>query len=157
MAIRKTIGAERRQLIWQFIAEASALVLLAAILSIVLMAYSLGFLNQNLEKAISMEALLHKLGIVIFLTGLLLTILLTGLYPAWLIPKVKAVSGLKSKWSSTGKSTSDAPVYHFGNNAHCPLFIAQQIQSVYTQNLGFDKDNILLMKAPDPSKYEVLA
>ncbi len=164
VAIRKTIGAARTHLMIQFVMEAFLLVTIASIFAIITTAYSLGYLNQSLDKSISLWPLLQPKGISIFIFGILITALLTGIYPAWLISKFKPVIALKGQWTSTGKDSnflSKALVtLQFtisGAMLIVLFFIAQQLTLFYTQSVGFDRDNIILVKAPDPAKYDVLA
>ncbi|MBX2876545.1 MAG: ABC transporter permease [Saprospiraceae bacterium] len=164
VAIRKTIGAARSHLLSQFVIEALILVSIASVLALGITYYSLGYLNQSLDKDISLWYLLNPTGISIFIGGVLLTALLTGIYPAWLISKFQPVTALKGSWTSTGRSSnflSKALVtIQFtvsGAMFIALFFIAQQLTLFYNQSLGFDRDNILLVKAPDASKYDVLA
>ena len=164
VAIRKTIGAARTHLMMQFVMEAFLLVTIASILAILTAGSSLGYLNQSLVKSISLESLLHPLGIGIFIFGIVITALLTGIYPAWLISKFKPVIALKGQWTSTGKNSnflSKALVtLQFtisGTMLIALFFIAQQLTLFYNQSMGFDRDNIILVKAPDAAKYDVLA
>lgn len=164
VAIRKTIGAARNHLMMQFVLEAFLLVSMASILAIIATAYSLGHLNQALGKSISIWSLVQPLGLSIFIFGIITTALLTGIYPAWLISKFKPVIALKGQWISTGGASN------FLSKALVTLqftvsgvmliglfFIAQQLTLFYNQSMGFDRDNIILVKAPVAAKYDVLA
>lgn len=164
VAIRKTIGAARSHLLSQFVLEAFLLVSIASLLAIVVTYYSLGYLNQSLGKDISFWHMLNPTGISLFIGGVLLTALLTGIYPAWMISRFQPVIAMKGTGASTGKSSnflSKALVtVQFTVSAAMLIalfFIAQQLTLFYNQNMGFDRDNILLVKAPDASKYDVLA
>lgn len=164
VAIRKTIGAARSHLLWQFVTEAFLLVSFASIIAVGITYYSLGYFNQSLGKGLSLRYLLNPTGISLFISGVILTALLTGIYPAWLISKFKPVIALKGSWTSSGKNSnflSKALVtIQFtvsGAMLIALFFIAQQLTLFYNQSLGFDRENILLVKAPDASKYDVLA
>lgn len=164
VAIRKTIGAARTHLMLQFVMEAFLLVTIASIFAIITTAYSLGYLNQSLGKSISLWSLLQPLGISIFIFGIVITALLTGIYPAWLISKFKPVIALKGQWTSTGRDSSflskalvTLQFMVSGAMLIALFFIAQQLTLFYNQSMGFDRDNIILVKAPDPAKYDVLA
>lgn len=164
VAIRKAIGAARRQLIGQFIGEALILVVIAAILAVVITHYTLPFLKASLDKDFSFRYLLTPGGISLFIGGVLLTALLTGIYPAWPISKFQPAISLKGTGAPTDKRSnflSKALVTTqftiSGAMLIALFFIAQQLDLFYTQSMGFDKDNVVLVKAPDDTKYDVLA
>ena len=164
IAVRKTIGAGRQQLIIQFIGEALMIILIATALALVITHFILPYLNESLEKGLAFQYLINGKGLFILLGGLTLTGLLTGLYPAWLLSKFQPATALKGSNTSTDKSSNflrkGLVIAQFtisGAMLIALFFISQQLNFFYTQNLGFDKDNIITVMAPDESKYPMLA
>ena len=158
VGVRKSIGAGRFQLIRQFLSEALLLVLFAAILSIVISKLALPYLNDLTGKQITFD-IWNSPGIMIsLLAGIFLTALLAGIYPAWIITRFQPASVLKSASVNTNQGT---PLLRKGlvitqfSISICLLIglllIGKQMNYMRHKNLGFDKDNIIMMQIPEQS------
>lgn len=94
VGVRKAIGSERRQLILQFYCESLAVVLLAAVLSVLIVALLLPAFNGLADKKISLPV-----GEPLFWLAILGTCLFTGLvagsYPALYLSSFNPVKVLK--------------------------------------------------------------
>lgn len=152
VGVRKTIGAGKHELIAQFLSEALLLVSVAGVLGIIIAKLSLPAINSLVDKQISFD-ILHSPGLLLgLLTGIILTALLAGLYPAWLISKFRPADTLK------GGSVNSKPqsvllrkglvVAQFSISV-CLLIavmlIGRQMNYMRTKNLGFNKDNIVMV------------
>ncbi len=153
VGIRKSLGAERGQLVRQFLGEAWLLAGISGILAVVAAKLTLPSLNQLIDKQISFD-LLHSPGLMgTMLLGILLTGLLAGLYPAWVIASFDPVSSLKSTWNSLsigrgsgGGLRKGLVVAQFSVSVALLIavtLIAQQVNMLHGKSLGFDKDNIV--------------
>ncbi len=158
VGVRKSIGAGRFQLIRQFLSEALMLVLFAAILSIFISKLALPYINDLTGKDITFD-LWESPGIMIsLLAGIFLTALLAGIYPAWIITRFQPASVLKSGSVNTNQGT---PLLRKGlvitqfSISICLLIglllIGKQMNYMRHKNLGFDKDNIVMMQIPEQS------
>ena len=158
VGVRKSIGAGRFQLIRQFLSEALMLVLFAAILSIFISKLALPYINDLTGKDITFD-LWDSPGIMIsLLAGIFLTALLAGIYPAWIITRFQPASVLKSGSVNTNQGT---PLLRKGlvitqfSISICLLIglllIGKQMNYMRHKNLGFDKDNIIMMQIPEQS------
>jgi ABC-type antimicrobial peptide transport system permease subunit len=158
VGVRKSIGAGRYQLIRQFLSEALLLVFFAAILSIVIAKLALPYLNDLTGKQITFE-IWESPGIMVsLLTGIFLTALLAGMYPAWIITRFQPASVLKSGSVNANQGT---PLLRKGlvitqfSISICLLIglllIGKQMNYMRHKNLGFDKDNIVTMQIPPGS------
>ena len=158
VGVRKSIGAGRFQLIRQFLSEALMLVLFAAVLSIFISKLVLPYINDLTGKDITFD-LWESPGIMIsLLAGIFLTALLAGIYPAWIITRFQPASVLKSGYVNTNQGT---PLLRKGlvitqfSISICLLIglllIGKQMNYMRHKNLGFDKDNIIMMQIPEQS------
>jgi putative ABC transport system permease protein len=152
IGVRKSIGAARFQLIRQFLSEALILVLLSAIIGIVLTKLFLPYINQLTEKQIAFDLFNSPLLLLSLLAGIFLTALLAGIYPAWIITRFHPVTALKSG-SVTGTPKSSMlrkglVITQFSISV-CLLIglllIGKQMNFMKTKELGFDKENIVLV------------
>ena len=164
VGVRKAIGAQRGELIRQFIVEAFLLIGFAALLAIVIAQLALPFMNQLLDKKIIFDYLFTPEILAVFISGLMIVALLTGIYPAWLTAKFQPAMALKSRAVAGNRSSSflrkGLVVTQFaisGALLIALLLISQQMDLFYNKNLGFDKDNILAVEIPDKQKMGVLA
>ncbi|HEV8271955.1 MAG TPA: FtsX-like permease family protein, partial [Chitinophagaceae bacterium] len=161
VGVRKSIGAGRFQLIRQFLTEALILVLFAAVLSIFISKLALPYINDLTGKQITFD-IWNSPGIIMsLLAGIFLTALLAGIYPAWIITRFQPASVLKSGSVNANQGT---PLLRKGlvitqfSISICLLIglllIGKQMNYMRHKNLGFDKDNIVMMQIPEQSSIE---
>ncbi len=167
IGVRKSIGAGRFQLIRQFLSEALMLVLFAGIVSIVIAKLALPYINNLTGKQITFDLLQSPLLIGALLTGIVVTALMAGIYPSWIITKFQPATTLKSGSVNANPQSSllrkGLVVAQFSISI-CLLIglllIGKQMNYLRHKNLGFDKDNIVMIPLPEGSnnaKKELLA
>lgn len=161
VGVRKSIGAQRGQLIVQFLGEAFILVVTAGVVSIGIANISLGHINDMLNKSITFQPLQSPELIATLSLGILLTALLAGLYPAWIIARFNPVTMLKSNSGGKGMGASwlrkGLVVIQFTVSAGLfivVLLIAQQVKYVRGKDIGFEKDNIVNVEVSDARKTQ---
>ncbi|HEY5825678.1 MAG TPA: ABC transporter permease [Cyclobacteriaceae bacterium] len=162
VGVRKSIGAGKFQLIVQFLQEALMLVSVAAVLGVVIVKLALPYINNLAEKQITFH-LLNSIGLMgALLLGILITALLAGLYPAWLITKFQPANTLKPGAVSKGPQSTllrkGLVVTQFSISVClliALLIIGQQMDYFRNRNLGFDKDNVVLVSIPDKKQQQV--
>jgi len=153
VGMRKVLGAERKQLIVQFLTESLALSLLAFLTSFILLAAFLPAFNDLTDKHFRFYDLLKDaplwLGIV---AVFLLTGLLAGLYPAFFISAFEPVTTLKGDFSGNrnkgGLLRKTLLVVQF--SASMGLMIAtlimfRQLNFIQSKPLGFEKESTLVV------------
>jgi putative ABC transport system permease protein len=147
--MRKVLGAERQQLFKQFIIETLALSLLALILGMgAAEAFAPTFGN------LADRALAFGYGQWLFwvvLTGLMLFAgFVAGGYPAWRFSKLQATEVFKNKLKFGGKNlfTKSLVITQFVLSVSLitiTLLMAQQFRFVSHKDLGFDKEQIVVI------------
>lgn len=155
VGVRKSIGAGRLQLITQFVSEALLLVGFSAIIGAIIAKLSLPYINDLTEKHITFNLLNSPLLIISILGGILLTALMAGIYPAWLITKFKPAATLKAGSVNVNPQSAllrkSLVVVQFSISV-CLLIglllIGKQMNYMRNKNLGFDKDNIVMIPLP---------
>ncbi len=165
IGVRKMIGAGRFYLISSFLFEALLITLFAGVLSLVIADLCMPLLNQVLNKNIPFDFFQTPVLWFVFILGLVLTALLAGLYPAWVITKFQPVSILK-----TGKAGSSDPksawlrkglvVAQFTIAVGLLIIVAlmtQQVSFLRNKDLGFDKENIINIYATQSDKDDMMA
>ena len=95
VGVRKAVGARRRDLLLQFMGEALIYVLIAMMLAVAVAELALPGLNAFLQRALKFDYLSDpRLGTAI-LAVTLLTALLAGLYPSFVLSSFRPASALK--------------------------------------------------------------
>ncbi len=155
VGIRKVVGAHRQQLIRQFLAEALLMNILAAIVSVLIVAVVLPSFNQltgrNLTMALFVEPLFWAGLTSLFIIGALLS----GLYPAFILSSFKPVEVLKGKFSASGKGYLLRKILVIFQFAASVAFIAgtllvySQLRYMRSQDLGVTIDQTLVLRGPE--------
>jgi putative ABC transport system permease protein len=154
VGIRKSIGAGRTNLIFQFLGEAWMLAFTSGILAIGFAQFALPYLNDLVEKGIQFD-LLKSPGLLLYLTiGIFSVGLLAGLYPAWVITRHSPATSLKSNFTIQGTSSSSLlrrslVVVQFAVSAGlliALMLVSNQVEFVHNKDLGFNKDNVVMVK-----------
>jgi putative ABC transport system permease protein len=108
VGIRKVVGCERRQLIFQFLAESALVNLISMSIAIMLVFLLQSAFNQLLNYQLSFSYLLTKglngYSILIGLVSIVVAgIFVSGLYPAFVLSSFKPIAVLKGKFGSSQK------------------------------------------------------
>ncbi len=164
VGVRKTIGANRLALIRQFLSESFLLTFLAGGLAIGLILLILPFFNDLLGKPYFGAPPENRLSIDwrnrwyydAYGSVLLLTGLLAGLYPAFVLSSfqpVRVLNGLRDR-TTRGVSYLRQSLVVVQFTASILLLIGtvvvyQQIRFIQTINLGYRKDNVVYFNTGD--------
>lgn len=157
IGMRKALGSSRRALIFSFLGESVLLAVLALLIALGLVAlvlYATPF-NDLIEKNLSLN-LLQNLTLLFGAIGITLFIgIVSGLYPAFYLPAISTVQSLKGtfKSSSSGIVLRKALVIlQFTISIAvviCTLLMQDQISYVRSQELGFNREHLLLIPIQD--------
>lgn len=151
IGIRKAAGAERQQLVFQFLSESLVIALLACVISYFFIELSLPFFNDltGKEFVLNGETVLTILGIL-FGIGLTLGIL-SGSYPAFYLALLNPIRVLKSKTDLKGGNLALRKVLVVTQFALAiiliigTLVIYKQMNYIQSVDLGFDLEQTLVV------------
>eukprot|EP01137_Pigoraptor_chileana_P009605 Opistho-2@58124 len=99
IGIRKVVGGDRKQLIFQFMGESFVLSLIAFFLAIVLVELTLPIFNTLANKALSLKYLFDAQLITSYFLLFLLTGFLAGIYPALVLSSFSPVDTLYGRFN----------------------------------------------------------
>lgn len=154
VGVRKSIGARRNQLIFQFLCESMAINVLASILAIGIAYLTLPILNQIIRKELLFNLLEIPLFWLWFATIILFGAVLSGLYPAFVLSSYKPISMLSGKKPPLFKKFNLRKGLITFQFLVSLLLIAgtylvyQQITFMKDQTLGMDLEKVLVLKGP---------
>ncbi|HET7898968.1 MAG TPA: FtsX-like permease family protein, partial [Flavisolibacter sp.] len=151
IGVRKVVGAERSQLILQFIGETVLLSLISMLFALVATMVLLPALNSFTGKNISFNPLTHPLLALIVLAAGVVIGVLAGVYPALVLSGFRPIAVLKNmKLNGTGNSIGwlrqSLVVVQFALSALLivsSLVVYKQIRYLNNKDLGFDKEQVL--------------
>src|SRR6476660_159147 len=104
VGVRKVIGSGKRQLVWQFLAEAIMLSILSAVLGLLIAKFLLPYFNRLSGRELQFSFSLYP-EMIWMLAGLTLLVgLLAGSYPALILSGFKPIEALKSKVKVSGSN-----------------------------------------------------
>ncbi len=155
VGVRKTSGAQKNNLFWQFTGESLLLVFLAAVLSIVLLEILFPFINNLMEINLSLVYIKTPL----FLTGFFLFIILigtlSGIYPSIVLSSFSPSEVLKGKSPaiSKGKLRKGLVILQFAVSMMliiATLVIHSQLIYFRNINLGLNPAQVLNISLESP-------
>ncbi|HEY2582993.1 MAG TPA: ABC transporter permease, partial [Mucilaginibacter sp.] len=162
VGVRKVLGAQRSQLIKQFLGETSVLVLIALTLGVGIAALFLSEAGNWLNIKIDAGQLAEPVVIGWIACLTILVILIAGLYPAFVQSAFQPVDSLKNKTGSfvRGFTLRKALVVAQFSISQIlivgTLVVAHQMDFFQNQDLGFNKDAVVSIDIPDGTKLEAL-
>lgn len=148
VGLRKAIGANRGQLVAQFLIESSLVFLLAAVLALLLTGQFLPFCNALADKKLFLDwASFRILGLLASVLGMAL--LLAGIYPSLVLSAFKPLQAMKGH-TSTGSERQarlrkGLVVLQFACSSVlllAMLVMGGQMHFIKTKNLGYERDNV---------------
>ena len=152
VGLRKVVGAERGQLIFQYLSESMMIALIAMLLSIGLGLLGLDWLNQFTQKNLSLNFFSDPQLFMGLVTASIFIGLLAGIYPAFVISGFRPALTLKGqKGSSGGKAGIRQALVVTQFSISVVLIIAttvtiQQLNFLNQRDLGFNKDQVITME-----------
>ncbi len=150
IGIRKVVGGERKQLIFQFLGESFFLCIIAFVLAIVIVQLALPVFNSLANKALSISYLFDVKLVGGYVLLFLFTGFLAGFYPALVLSGYKPVETLYSRFNLAGKSYLQKGLVILQFTLASFLIIATfvmyaQFNFLTTEKLGYDDTNLVIV------------
>lgn len=154
VGIRKTLGAERKQIITQFWIETQLLVAISVAVGFVIAVIAMPLFNQLADAGIHIENISMVLVGVVLVSLSVILGLVAGIFPAL------AISGLKPIKIMRGHTTYKlnprlSKIFVVLQYTSCivlviaSMAIFRQMKFMLHKDLGFDKEQVLMVHAPD--------
>jgi putative ABC transport system permease protein len=164
IGIRKTVGAKKLQLLFQFIFESNVLAFLALLLAAVLALAFIPLINFVIDRQLSLMTFLSNPMNLVYSIGTTVVLgFITGIYPAFYMTSFTMARVLKGGEKAAGRSVfrSSLVVVQFGlalGMIVSTLIVIQQLSYMQNKDLGFNKDQMLLvdMNGEANQKFETV-
>jgi putative ABC transport system permease protein len=159
VGVKKVIGARQGSLIGQYLAESTLVAFLSLGIALVLAWLLLPKFNLLTDKHLALtldSPLLPYLPVVVLATGLL-----AGSYPALYLTKFKPVTVLRGKLTGMmGEVLVRKGLVMFQFTLSIILIVSvmvvsKQISFVQTQNLGYNRDNVIILAREGAVRQDV--
>ena len=161
VGVRKVLGANKRQLTTQFIAEALIVNLVSLLLSLSLVFLLSPWTNQYfaigdsfMGNAISGYLML---GLLVFIGA---GVLVSGIYPAWLLSSSQVTDALKKVFIHNiggARLRKGLVVFQFSISIALIVVtwgVANQIEYMSRQDLGINIDQVMTINSPEMSAWD---
>lgn len=155
VGLRKVSGAQRTQLIFQYISESILIALFAMVIAIAVSSACLPWLNDFTGKSISLNEYLNTRFVLGALAFVAVVGVAAGLYPAFVISAYKPAQVLKGQTGSLAKGSGIRKalvVMQFSISIVmiiATLITYQQLDFVNKKDLGYNKNQVVVFRYPD--------
>ena len=149
IGVRKTIGAVRFQLVTQLLGESLIAATIAMSIALLIAALALEPFNALTQKHLVFDY--HSFGVPLLISfgAMILSGILSGIYPAFVLSSVKASSLMKGAPSANiggGYLSKSLVVLQFTFSIMIvsgTLVVYSQLQYIQNKNLGYQRENII--------------
>ena len=152
VGIKKVVGSSRKQLIYQFLSESVIFSVVALNIGLLIIELFLPSFNNFTEKELSIGYLNNPFVIPLLILFAVIIGIISGYYPSRKLSSYKPVSVIKGKFekTSTGSKVRDAlivfQIFISVIILSSTLIFAKQIKFINSKNLGFDKENLIIIR-----------
>ncbi len=151
VGMRKVHGANRKQLIWQFLSESLMISLFAFIIALLLSELALPWFSQMLGYPLGMNLTEHTYLIPLLIVLMIIVGIGSGSYPAFYLSSYQPIAALKKNLNKGKKQnplSQALVVLQFTISASLiigAVTIYRQLDFIKNKNLGFDKEQVVVI------------
>jgi putative ABC transport system permease protein len=155
VGVRKVSGANKSGLIFQFLGESVIIVTFATILAVIFVYVLAPSFNHLIGMEVSTDLIYSISGILLMFATILLVGISSGFYPAFVLASfnpVEVLKGTLNPGSLAGKLRSILVVFQFTVSIIIiigSIVVYNQLNLVTSKDLGFEKDNLIIIRRPD--------
>ncbi|OGU55385.1 MAG: hypothetical protein A2V66_04185 [Ignavibacteria bacterium RBG_13_36_8] len=151
VGIKKVVGSSRKSLIIQFLTESILISLIALATAALFVLLFLPYFNNLTGKSIEYRSIFNMAIFISLLTIPIITGLLAGLFPAFVLSAFNPASILKGNLSNAAKKgwlRSGLVVFQFTTSIILivsTLAVLNQLNFIQNKKLGFEKEQVLII------------
>jgi len=155
VGVRKVSGANKSGLIFQFLGESVIIVTFATILAVIFVYILAPAFNQLIGMEVSTDLIYSISGVLLMIAMILFVGISSGFYPAFVLASFNPIAVLKGTMnpgSMSGKLRSILVVFQFTVSIIIiigSIVVYNQLNLVTRKDLGFEKDNLIIIRRPD--------
>ena len=155
VGLRKVIGAQKKQIAWQFFSESFIMTLCAFISAVALVYAILPEFRNLVERPLTFQPFQNLALLLTLIASILFTAILSGLHPALIFSSFKPVSLLRKSSGRQFKSfnlRNSLVVFQFTISIIlivCTLVARNQLYLLRNRDMGYDRNHIVAMPIED--------
>jgi len=155
VGLKKIVGSGRRALIMQFFIETSSIIILSLIFALFLFENLIHFLQKSILRGFDFQYSGSSLQFIVSVVIVVVIAELAGIYPSLIFTAFSPVSVLKNNITRKIKGYSlrrALTISQFVITIVLIIFlftVIKQVSYLKTKNLGFNKENVVLLSAND--------
>lgn len=152
VGIRKVMGSDRAGLIWQFLTESTFVCFISAVVSIGLVFMAIPRFNEALGTSLDFMVVIQPLVGIMLLLFVIFIGMVSGFYPALVISALQPSTVLKGSYKTSGKGVwlrNSLITLQFIISIVMisgSIIVDQQMRYLRNKNLGFNQENLLVVK-----------
>jgi putative ABC transport system permease protein len=153
VGLRKVMGAYRSQLVGQFIAESVMITLLAAVVAVFMIEAMLPYFNLFMDKSLEVPYWDNPVILPLFVLGAVAIGFLAGVYPAFYMSRYRPVKTLKGNTTTGSRGNARlrkvlvTSQFIISNLLIIGILVVQQqLNYIKNKDLGFDKEQVIVLK-----------
>ena len=151
VGIRKSIGADRSSLVFQFLGESLIIVMMAAVVGIVFVSAAIPMMNDMTGKVFQLSQFVNFQTVPVFLFIMVVIGLLAGFYPALVLSGFQPMMILKGINKSDARGVNlrkGLVVFQFSLSIALiagTIVVYSQMGHLLDKDMGFDKEHMLVL------------
>ncbi len=163
VGVRKVMGSARFDLFFQFLSESLLTAFFAASVGIGLVYVLLPYFNELADKQLVFSQLFTASFVIYGVAGTILVGFIAGVYPAIYLSSFAPIKALKGKlWTLPARQSLRGylVVFQFSLSVLLiigTLLIHRQLHYIQTKKIGFNKEQVVVVKTPQSTSSEIMA
>ena len=149
VGLRKVIGAERKQLVYQFYGEVALITFAAGFIAAIMVYLLLPYFNELTGIIFTVDNLANTKMIIMVTSIIIITALISGTYPALVLSSFKPIKVLQGRLKSGAGSKvfrNVLVVVQFSISIFliaAAIITSMQLRYIFNKNLGYDKEHMV--------------
>ncbi|MEQ9426531.1 MAG: FtsX-like permease family protein [Cyclobacteriaceae bacterium] len=163
VGIRKIIGSSKLNIVNQMLTETTLIVVVSTLIGVAAAWLYFPYLTSMLNLNIAYDHFYNPI-IPVFIMGIgLVIIMLSGVYPGWVLSRFNPLQTLKGSSGSGSKGglwlRRALVIFQFATSQALiigTIVVSTQIDYFTSKNLGFNKESVLIVQLPDEFSADAL-
>jgi len=153
VGIRKVMGAQKKNLVFQFLGESLVIACIAGLISFLVIWLCIPIFNDLASTHLQSSELLNPSNVIAALLVTLAAGVIAGIYPAFVMAAFQPVKVLKGLHKAVNRKLDLRKVLVIGQFTVSlilligTLIISDQLQFMRNKDMGFDKEQVIIVRA----------
>lgn len=153
VGIRKVVGASFNELVLRYVGESFLFTFSSLVVAIIIVFLLMPFFNTVTERSFTMADLLNPYILSLMIAILVFVGVLAGSYPAFYTSSIKPVNALKGRITTPRgqfirKMSVGSQFFVSIGLIICTAIVYSQMTFIHKYDLGFKKDNMIVINTP---------